>query len=247
MRKTITLFLLTCLFITGINLTTFGSPQKQLTKHLVEQMELVSENDFIKINITLKNQYDSQALIATAKTMGMAERREYVINVLKDFSELSQKGVIADLNQMQQNQTVKEVMTFWIANVVNCKATPAAIEQLALRNDIASIDYDEKRILIDLKTLSGNVHEVITGVSLRTKNKMTSFHSITKVFFKELSTEEIDYYVSKYKPFDKAGAYGIQEWIGHIGIEKIEGSYFNVVGLPVQKLYVELLQFADNK
>ncbi|RLD55624.1 MAG: hypothetical protein DRJ05_12645 [Bacteroidetes bacterium] len=149
MRKTITLFLLTCLFITGVNLTTFGSPQKQLTNHLVEQMELVSENDFIKINITLKDQYDSQALIATAKTMGMAERREYVINVLKDFTELSQKGVIADLNQMQQNQMVKEVMTFWIANVVNCKATPAAIEQLALRDDIASIDYDEKRILID--------------------------------------------------------------------------------------------------
>ena len=149
MRKTITLFLLTCLFFTGTILTTFGSPQKQLTSHLVEQMELVSKNDFIKINITLKNQYDSQALIATAKTMGMTERREYVINVLKDFSELSQKGVIADLNLMQQNQTVKEVMTFWIANVVNCKATPAAIEQLALRNDIASIDYDEKRILID--------------------------------------------------------------------------------------------------
>ncbi len=114
-------------------------------------------------------------------------------------------------------------------------------------NQVLAKPKDHADAVRILKTLSGNVHEVITGVSLRTKNKMTSFHSITKVFFKELSTEEIDYYVSNYKPFDKAGAYGIQEWIGHIGIEKIEGSYFNVVGLPVQKLYVELLQFANNK
>ncbi|RLD55866.1 MAG: septum formation inhibitor Maf, partial [Bacteroidetes bacterium] len=65
----------------------------------------------------------------------------------------------------------------------------------------------------------------------------------TKVYFKELSLEEIEYYIQHYQPFDKAGAYGIQEWIGYIGIEKIEGSYFNVVGLPVQKLYVELQRF----
>ena len=94
-----------------------------------------------------------------------------------------------------------------------------------------------------LQTLSGDMHEVITGVSLRTNNKMTTFHSTTKVYFKELSLDEIEYYVQNFQPFDKAGAYGIQEWIGHIGIEKIEGSYFNVVGLPVQRLYVELMKF----
>ncbi|MBL7104643.1 MAG: septum formation protein Maf [Bacteroidales bacterium] len=94
-----------------------------------------------------------------------------------------------------------------------------------------------------LQTLSGNVHEVITGVSLRTKNKLKSFHSITKVYFKNLTPEEIHYYIEHYKPYDKAGAYGIQEWIGYIGIERIEGSYFNVVGLPVQRLYSELLNF----
>ena len=96
-----------------------------------------------------------------------------------------------------------------------------------------------------LKTLSGSMHEVITGVSLRTKDKMTSFYSTTKVYFKELSLDEIEYYIQHFQPFDKAGAYGIQEWIGHIGIEKIEGSYFNVVGLPVQKLYVELQRFVS--
>lgn len=94
-----------------------------------------------------------------------------------------------------------------------------------------------------LNLLSGNSHEVITGVTIRTRSKSHSFYSVTKVFFKKLTSEEINYYVSNYQPFDKAGAYGIQEWIGYIGIEKIEGSYFNVVGLPVQRLYTELLSF----
>ena len=103
------------------------------------------------------------------------------------------------------------------------------------------VDYNDAiRIL---QTLSGNVHEVITGVSLRTHDKLLSFHSTTKVYFKKLTSAEIDHYIKKYKPYDKAGAYGIQEWIGYIGIEKIEGSYFNVVGLPVQKLYTELINF----
>ena len=94
-----------------------------------------------------------------------------------------------------------------------------------------------------LTKLSGRAHEVITGVTLKTNDKTASFHSTTKVWFKELTREEIDYYIENFKPFDKAGAYGIQEWIGFIGIEKIEGSYFNVVGLPVQKVYIEILDF----
>ncbi|MCP2044937.1 Maf-like protein [Pontibacter sp. HSC-36F09] len=91
-----------------------------------------------------------------------------------------------------------------------------------------------------LRALSGTHHEVITGVCILTKNSKTIFHDATKVYFKKLSDEEINYYIEHYQPFDKAGAYGIQEWIGKIGIEKIEGSYFNVVGLPVQKLYTYL-------
>lgn len=91
-----------------------------------------------------------------------------------------------------------------------------------------------------LRALSGTHHEVITGVCILTKNSKTIFHDVTKVYFKKLSDEEINYYIEHYQPFDKAGAYGIQEWIGKIGIEKIEGSYFNVVGLPVQKLYTYL-------
>ncbi|MBD1396126.1 septum formation protein Maf [Pontibacter sp. JH31] len=93
-----------------------------------------------------------------------------------------------------------------------------------------------------LRALSGTSHEVITGVCLLTQEGRTVFHDTTKVYFKELSDEEINFYIQHYKPYDKAGAYGIQEWIGMIGIEKIEGSYFNVVGLPIQKLYQYLQQ-----
>lgn len=94
-----------------------------------------------------------------------------------------------------------------------------------------------------LKKLSGNCHQVYTGVCLRTAEKTHCFSVCTDVFFKELSKEEIEYYITNYAPYDKAGSYGIQEWIGYIGVEKIEGSFFNVMGLPVQHLYTELKKF----
>jgi len=94
-----------------------------------------------------------------------------------------------------------------------------------------------------LKMLSGKMHEVYTGVCLKSKNKRHSFYSCTKVYFKKLSAEEIGYYIDNYKPYDKAGAYGAQEWLGYIGIEKIEGSYFNVMGLPVKELFEQLQDF----
>ena len=104
---------------------------------------------------------------------------------------------------------------------------------------------DRKEAISMLQELSGNRHLVVTGVSVTTRTKQLSFSSRTDVFFKHLSNEEIEFYVDTYKPFDKAGAYGIQEWIGYIGIERIEGSFYNVMGLPVQKLYETLrkLQF----
>ncbi|WP_162053876.1 Maf-like protein [Pontibacter pamirensis] len=91
-----------------------------------------------------------------------------------------------------------------------------------------------------LSALSGTSHEVITGVCVLMKEQKAVFHDSTKVYFKKLTKAEIDYYIRNYQPFDKAGAYGIQEWIGMIGIERIEGSYFNVMGLPVEKLYAQL-------
>ena len=100
---------------------------------------------------------------------------------------------------------------------------------------------DAKDAFTMLRAMSGKKHEVITSVCLKTTSFQKIINDITSVTFKELSDDEIHYYINNYKPFDKAGAYGIQEWIGFIGIDKIEGSYFNVVGLPVHKLYKELI------
>jgi septum formation protein len=102
-------------------------------------------------------------------------------------------------------------------------------------------DKEEARQM--LRDLSGNTHEVITGVSLLSASKEKTFSVSTKVTFDDLSDEEIDYYIDRFTPYDKAGAYGIQEWIGLAACSRIEGSYFNVVGLPVQRLYKELQLF----
>ena len=91
-----------------------------------------------------------------------------------------------------------------------------------------------------IASLSGATHKVVTGVTLRTAERTISFSAESLVTFRTLDSEEIDYYVEKYRPMDKAGAYGIQEWIGYIGIEGIEGSFYNVMGLPVQRLYTIL-------
>jgi len=91
-----------------------------------------------------------------------------------------------------------------------------------------------------LKALSGKTHEVITGVCISTLKQRKTFHVISEVRFTSLTPSEIEYYLDNYKPYDKAGSYGVQEWIGYIGVEHIEGSYFNVMGLPVQRLYNEL-------
>ncbi len=96
-----------------------------------------------------------------------------------------------------------------------------------------------------LKMLSGKTHHVVTGVCLTTKKEQRKFSVCTEVSFKEFEEWEINYYITHYKPFDKAGAYGIQEWIGYIGCTGLKGSYFNVMGLPVQRIYAEMLKLAE--
>ena len=103
------------------------------------------------------------------------------------------------------------------------------------------INFEEGKLM--LQTLSGKMHEVFTAVCLKSANKQIIFYDATKVYFKKFTNEEIEYYLNKYKPYDKAGSYGVQEWIGYIGIEKIEGSFYNVMGLPVKKLHEELMKF----
>lgn len=96
-----------------------------------------------------------------------------------------------------------------------------------------------------LSALSGKRHDVITGVSLMKNHQVTSFYERSEVFFKELTEAQINFYISEYKPLDKAGAYGVQEWIGLVAVEKIQGSYTNIVGLPTHRLYEELCKLSD--
>lgn len=97
-----------------------------------------------------------------------------------------------------------------------------------------------------LQKLSGHEHQVISGVCLTSVHQQKSFFSVSNVRFKELSIPEIEYYITEFKPFDKAGAYGIQEWIGYVGITHIEGSFYNVMGLPIQQLYSEIQNFKSS-
>jgi septum formation protein len=114
---------------------------------------------------------------------------------------------------------------------------------VALKNEILGKPVNREDAIRILKRLSGNSHKVITGVTLKSTSKQRTFSVTTKVVFKELSDEEINFYIDNFKPYDKAGAYGIQEWIGHVAIEKIKGSYFNVMGLPTHRLHEELINF----
>ena len=115
-----------------------------------------------------------------------------------------------------------------------------------LNNEVLNKPLDFNDAVFMLEKLSGNCHQVYTGVCIKSKEKARSFYAVSDVFFRKLTTEEIHFYVENYKPYDKAGAYGIQEWIGYVGVEKINGSFFNVMGLPIQKVYLELNKFINN-
>lgn len=114
---------------------------------------------------------------------------------------------------------------------------------VVLDSEVMGKPHDEADASRMLRELSGRTHQVITGVTLTTIDRQRSFSVGTDVTFKSLTDEEINYYIQHYKPYDKAGAYGIQEWIGHIGVTALKGSYFNVMGLPVQRIYEALRQF----
>ena len=110
-------------------------------------------------------------------------------------------------------------------------------------NQVIGKPADRENAIRILHELSGSQHQVITGMCIQTLKRKYCFHAVTAVWFDELTKEEIEFYVDRYKPFDKAGAYGIQEWIGYVGIRKIEGSFYNVMGLPIHKLYQFLKRF----
>jgi septum formation protein len=116
---------------------------------------------------------------------------------------------------------------------------------VVLDNEIIGKPKNQAEAIQIIQKLSGNAHKVITGVCLTSLHKQLAFAVESIVYFKQLNAKDIEYYVEKYSPLDKAGAYGIQDWIGYIGIEKIEGSFYNVMGLPTQRLYEELIKFIE--
>jgi septum formation protein len=140
----------------------------------------------------------------------------------------------------------KKADSFDIARLDAKSVIIAADTIVSIEDEILGKPANYSEAVRMLTKLSGKRHEVITAVCLKSKTKKTTFSVSSFVYFKELSREEIDYYIENFQPFDKAGGYGIQEWIGYIGISKIEGSYFNIMGLPVKEFYEELLRFVSN-
>lgn len=112
-----------------------------------------------------------------------------------------------------------------------------------VENEILGKPKDRDDAVRMMNLLSGKVHKVVTGVTVHTKEKTKTFSVISKVTFETLDNQEVDYYIDNFRPYDKAGAYGVQEWIGYIGVSNVEGSYFNVMGLPTQRLYKVLKEF----
>lgn len=161
----------------------------------------------------------------------------FEVKTLKDIDESFPEDLDAD-----------DVAQFIAQRKANAYEDIIAPDELIITADTVVVVGDKvlgkpqsrEHAIYMLHSLSGKVHHVVTGVCLLTNHGRKVFDSITSVQFANLTEDEIIYYVDNFAPFDKAGAYGVQEWIGYIGVEKIEGSYFNVMGLPIQKLYREL-------
>ena len=175
-------------------------------------------------------------------------RKELLAGLDVDFSV----RVIPDIDESYP----AELPTAQIAEYISKKKARAYQQQMATDELVITADTvvilgqqvmgkpkDADEACAMLRLLSGQTHQVITGVTLTTTERTVSFSVETDVTFKTLSDDEINYYVEKYRPFDKAGAYGIQEWIGHIGVTGLKGSFYNVMGLPVQRIYEALRTF----
>lgn len=190
-----------------------------------------------------KRLHDFKIILASRSS-----RRQFLLKELGLDFEI----IITDVPEdYPDNLTPSEIATFLAEKKANGFDTSrmddrmiiiAADTIVSLRGEILGKPGNYDEALAMLKKLSGQQHDVITGVCIKSKKKMNLFYVTSKVFFKELSDEEIDYYINNFRPYDKAGGYGIQEWIGYIGISKLEGSFFNVMGLPVKEVYEELLE-----
>jgi septum formation protein len=175
-------------------------------------------------------------------------RRQYLLKDLGLNFEIRTKEVDESFPKELQAEQIPLYLSEKKANEFTDELTDQMIVITSdtivwVENQVLNKPVDKADAIRMLQLLSGKMHEVYTGVCLKSKSKIQSFYSCTKVYFKSLSSTEIEYYVNNFNPYDKAGAYGAQEWIGYIAVEKIEGSYFNVMGLPLKELYEHLLEF----
>ena len=160
--------------------------------------------------------------------------------IIKEYDETYPEGLTGE--EIARYVAYKKASSF--KNEISGNMIVIAADTIVwCNNKVLGKPINKEDAVIILKEISGNTHEVITGVSFLTASKELTFSDTTKVTFETITEEDIYYYIDRYKPYDKAGAYGIQEWIGILACSHIDGSYFNVVGLPVQKLYKELQNF----
>ena len=168
---------------------------------------------------------------------------EYTVAEAYDVDEVYPAGLSAEKVPIYLSELKSSGYPFELAhNELLITADTVVI----LNGEVVGKPADRSDAIAMLGRLSGKRHEVITGVTIRGSEKTLSFSTTSSVWFRVLSAEEVEYYVDTFKPYDKAGSYGIQEWIGCVGIERIEGSFYNVMGLPVQQLYVRLDDFVES-
>ena len=149
----------------------------------------------------------------------------------------------ADLDSIKVAEFLAVKKANWFTDIHDQEILITADTVVIVDDNVLGKPKDKEEAFSMIQTLSGNTHQVVTGVCLKSNQKTVSFDSVTEVTFKNLSTNLIDYYIDTYQPYDKAGSYGIQEWIGMIGITQIKGSYFNVMGLPTDLLFDALDNF----
>jgi len=205
---------------------------------------LTNLKNFINLkNLTnLKNLANYHIVLAS----NSPRRRELLAGLGLQF----EVSVVTGIDESYPETLPVEQIAEFIAEKKS-KAYPLASDELLITADTIVVaqdevlgkpkDADDARRM--LRMLSGRTHHVITGVCLATQTRRSRFSSVTEVTFSSLTDEEIEYYIREYRPFDKAGSYGIQEWIGYVGVEGIRGSFYNVMGLPVQRIYQELKKF----
>ncbi len=164
---------------------------------------------------------------------------DFEVRVLEDIDEGYPKGLSSEQIALHIAKTKAEA---YRRVITPDDLVITADTIVVLDGQVLGKPHSREAAIAMLQAISGRTHHVITGVALTTQSEQRTLSVVSEVTFKELTDEEIVYYVDNYQPYDKAGAYGIQEWIGYIGVTGLNGSYFNVMGLPVQRIYQELVE-----